>query len=152
MTTRAVTPFQTIVVGADGSSGSIAAVEWSARVAAACGAEVVAICAYDWNPMVGDSVNQEVSHEMRDALNGDWVEPLRRHDVRHRAVFEVGDSRVVLLAAADVYDADILVVGSRGRSQLSEVLLGSVAHYLTHQSRRPVVVIPHHAHPTETRT
>ena len=41
--------------------------------------------------------------------------------------------------------AAVLVVGSRGRSALREILLGSVAMAALHHSPRPVVVVPHRA-------
>lgn len=33
-------------------------------------------------------------------------------------------------------------IGNRDRSQLAEILLGSVAHFLTHHSTIPIVVVP----------
>ena len=39
-------------------------------------------------------------------------------------------------------DADLFVVGTRGRSGLGEFILGSVAHHLTKHARCPVVVVP----------
>jgi nucleotide-binding universal stress UspA family protein/effector-binding domain-containing protein len=43
--------------------------------------------------------------------------------------------------------AAVLVVGSRGRSALREVLLGSVAMATLHHAARPVLVVPHHRGP-----
>ena len=47
-----------------------------------------------------------------------------------------------LLRVADERDASVLVVGSRGRSGLASLVLGSVSHALLHRSRRPVLVVP----------
>ena len=38
--------------------------------------------------------------------------------------------------------AEVIVVGRTGRSQIAEILLGSVTHFLTHHSTIPVVVVP----------
>jgi nucleotide-binding universal stress UspA family protein len=35
-----------------------------------------------------------------------------------------------------------VVVGNRGRGSLREILLGSVAHHVTHHASCPVVVVP----------
>lgn len=131
----------TIVCGYDGSASSEAAVAWAGRLAACCGSEVVVVGVYDWNPMVGDGTNQEMLDSVRSEL--DAVLPgLEELGVTCRAVLTTGDSRSVLLSEAYANEAEAIVVGSRGRSQLAEILLGSVAHFLTHHSSIPVVVVP----------
>lgn len=48
-----------------------------------------------------------------------------------------------LAAAARDHRAAVLVVGSRGRSALREIVLGSVAMGAVHRAHRPVLVVPH---------
>lgn len=57
---------------------------------------------------------------------------------------EVTDSSnwSALIRAAEVDDALAVVVGSRGRSGLKQVLLGSTSAALAHYSTCPVVVVP----------
>ena len=43
---------------------------------------------------------------------------------------------------ADEVDAEMIVVGTRGRSQVGGLLLGSVAQRLLHIAGRPVVSVP----------
>ncbi len=47
----------------------------------------------------------------------------------------------LLVECADSRNAAVLVVGSRGRSTVREVLLGSVARAAVHRSHRPVLVV-----------
>jgi nucleotide-binding universal stress UspA family protein len=47
-----------------------------------------------------------------------------------------------LIAAANDCSAGIVVVGSRGRSAVREILLGSVAMGTLHHCHRPVMVVP----------
>jgi len=54
----------------------------------------------------------------------------------------VHGTATALHRAAEDHGASVLVVGSRGRSALREVLLGSTALALLHQARRPVLVVP----------
>lgn len=131
-----------IVVGVDGSEGSRVAVSWVARLAAQLDAEVLAVCGYSANPMLGEATNEEVVDGLRHDMETTWVEPLREAGVRFRGIVEEGDPRILLLAVARMNEADLIVVGSRGRGPLSEMLLGSVAQYLTHHAGVPVVVVP----------
>jgi nucleotide-binding universal stress UspA family protein len=47
-----------------------------------------------------------------------------------------------ILQAADDLDAELIVVGSRGRSDIASLTLGSVSHRLLHTSHRPILVVP----------
>jgi nucleotide-binding universal stress UspA family protein len=46
-----------------------------------------------------------------------------------------------ILADAKEHDADVIVMGSRGRSDLAGSILGSTAHKVIHLTDRPVLVI-----------
>jgi nucleotide-binding universal stress UspA family protein len=46
-----------------------------------------------------------------------------------------------IVAAAQDHNADIIVMGSRGRSDLAGLFLGSTAHKVIHLSDRPVLVV-----------
>ena len=53
-----------------------------------------------------------------------------------------GQVAQALSAAAEEFDADMIVVGSRGRSDVAALAIGSVSHKLLHLARRPVLVVP----------
>jgi nucleotide-binding universal stress UspA family protein len=46
-----------------------------------------------------------------------------------------------ILADAKEHDADVIIMGSRGRSDFAGSLLGSTAHKVIHLTDRPVLVI-----------
>jgi nucleotide-binding universal stress UspA family protein len=46
-----------------------------------------------------------------------------------------------IVAVADELDADVIAIGSRGRTGLTKVLLGSVASAVAQHSRRSVLIV-----------
>jgi nucleotide-binding universal stress UspA family protein len=52
-----------------------------------------------------------------------------------------GDTVDEIVAVADSAEADMLVIGSRGRGPLTSALLGSVSKGVLGESRRPVLIV-----------
>ena len=77
--------------------------------------------------------------ELLEALLGDLAETLRGVEV-HPTVVEDRHPADALVQLS--VDADLLVVGSRGRGGFSELLLGSVSHAAVLHAVCPVVVVP----------
>ncbi|MDT8356923.1 MAG: universal stress protein [Methanomicrobiaceae archaeon] len=55
---------------------------------------------------------------------------------------KVGDPRREILALAEIIGADLIMIGSRGRSGLKELLLGSVSSFVAGNSPVPTVLVP----------
>ena len=53
-----------------------------------------------------------------------------------------GDPGGAIVAAAEAEHADLVVVGTRGRSGAERMLLGSVSDHVVRQADRPVLVVP----------
>ena len=52
-----------------------------------------------------------------------------------------GDPADEIVAFADVIDADLIVVGSRGHGAVTSALIGSVSRGVLRESRRPVLIV-----------
>jgi nucleotide-binding universal stress UspA family protein len=52
-----------------------------------------------------------------------------------------GDTVDEIVTAADSMDADLIVIGSRGRGPMTAALLGSVSQGVLSESRRPVLIV-----------
>src|SRR5579883_2492899 len=53
-----------------------------------------------------------------------------------------GDPREDIIATAKAVHADMIVVGTHGRTGLNHMLIGSVAEYVVRHSPVPVLVVP----------
>jgi nucleotide-binding universal stress UspA family protein len=85
------------------------------------------------------AVRRQAEDLLDDLLLGELRESLEDVDVQ-RTVLEDRNPAEALVELSD--DADLLVVGSRGRGGFSSLLLGSVSHAVVLHARCPVVVIP----------
>jgi nucleotide-binding universal stress UspA family protein len=143
-------PAPRVVVGVDGSGESLTALRWAMRWALLRGAEVAVVAAY---PTAGywadggvldvdalDAVHDDTWARARAAVDGIRDRDLEVRDVPVSLHIEPGPAAAQLVRQSEA--ADLLVVGSRGRSLLRSALLGSVALHCASAARCPVVVVP----------
>lgn len=133
-----------IVVGVDASAHSNAALRWAVDDATARkDAEVIAVLAWQMplvsNPGAFDRDELQRSYEklLTDTVADALALPHLPVDLR----VVMGDPIDVLVEASR--DAQLLVVGSRGRSQFTGVILGSVSQSCAARAACPVVVVKH---------
>jgi nucleotide-binding universal stress UspA family protein len=140
-----------IVVGVDGSDPGKHAVEWAARLAKAMRSEVIAVYALDIPVALPDpyTIPLYLDNKVRAGIEADlvnkWCRPLKTAGVRYRAVLQDGRPASVIMDVADSEKADLVVLGRRGRGEVTELLLGSVSHEVVLHSKRPVLLIPQRA-------
>jgi nucleotide-binding universal stress UspA family protein len=135
--------FGTIVVGVDGSGHADHAVQTVAKMAAETKDRVVVF----HGVAVHQAQRSTIVTESRDDaqhLVDRYVAQLTTAGVSatgevDREVDGAGDA---LIDVAVRHQAGLIVVGTRGRSDVSAVLLGSVAHDAVHKSPLPVLVVP----------
>ena len=147
MTDLTATPFTRILVGVDASDGSTGALEWAAAVAANTDAEVVAAHILTYDREFGRDLTLDTMRPWRRELEHDlrttWTEPLRAAHIRNTCVvFEAESCAKGLIDLASRDGADLVVVGSDGRSHLTGCVLGGLGDRLVHHARLPVVVVP----------
>jgi len=138
----------TIVVGVDGSEGSVHALEFAVEEARLRGADLKAVSAWHvpatayetgWVPVsvdpsdfekLGKSALDKSLETAGVAESGVSVTPILRE----------GQAADVLVAEAR--EADLLVVGSRGLGGFKGLLLGSVSQQCVHHASCPVAIVP----------
>ena len=114
-----------IVAGYDGSPGAAQALRWAAREAFARGTTLTVCLA--WTP---DHMELPTESDLCDLARQHGQEILTRGP---------GTPRTALLAAAA--DAQLLVVGARGRGGFDEMSLGSIAQAVLLYAPCPVAVV-----------
>ena len=91
---------------------------------------------------MGD-VPSESEQEARQAVT-EGVDALRQAGVDAEGEIRpttFGHAAREILADAKEHDADVIIMGSRGRSDFAGAILGSTAHKVIHLTDRPVLVI-----------
>ena len=129
-----------VVLGVDGSPSSKKAVEWVAQSLGSLD-RVLVIAAADAGIAMSDSMLVKVEHDAAEEHVREATSALSAlgSKVRGRAVD--GDPREVLVDVAQEEGADLVVVGSRGRTGLARLLLGSVASHVALHAPCSVLVV-----------
>jgi nucleotide-binding universal stress UspA family protein len=136
--------FGTIVVGVDESGHADHAVQTVAKLAAETGDKVVVFHGMVVHQAKGSPFTTETRDEAQHLVDR-YVARLAEAGVSatgdiHREL-EIGIGGA-LIDVAESHQAGLIVVGTRGRSDLVSMLLGSVAHEAVHKSPLPVLVVP----------
>jgi nucleotide-binding universal stress UspA family protein len=145
-----------ILVGIDDSLGARAALRWAIAQAKTTGARIDAVHVYpfdlSWIDQTSDHVPQWRARALKHAQEDldrvvDSVVGQSSTVEIQRLVLE-GSPAAVLIEAAK--QADLLAVGTRGRSEFVGLLLGSVSQRCAERAPCPVVVVP--PHPVDLRS
>lgn len=133
-----------IVVGVDGSESSKEALRWAGRQAKLTGAALHAVAAWqfpvDWGWAMTYVESFDPKEQTRRALETTVDEVLGADSDASLIVVEDKPGRALVNAGKK---GELLVVGSRGRGQSPERIIGSVSEHCVHQATCPVVVVRH---------
>jgi len=132
----------TIVVGTDGSGGSVAALSWAVHQAQLTGTPVHLISAWTVPPVATFSLPPSTLDEFRQVAEASVERTMSA--VPTLGVEVTGE--VIEGPAADVLcqavgPDDLLVVGTRGAGGFERLLLGSVTRAVLHHTHAPTVVV-----------
>ncbi len=143
--------FRSIVVGTDGSDTARQAVREAVELAAALGASLELVSAYE--PVAGQRLRDEAREAPRDLqwmINArEDVEATLREAAAEAEAAGVavqtyareGDPADAILDVAEERGADLIVVGNKGMTGAKRFLLGSVPNKVSHHAPCSVMII-----------
>ena len=97
---------------------------------------------------IADSIAWETYQKRWETYEQEGLEELRRfaaeamaEGIKTEFTQTAGDPGRVICDIANSWGADLIIVGNRGRSGLSEFFLGSVSNYVMHHAASSVLVV-----------
>lgn len=137
------------LVGVDRSAPSLAALGIAADLAEAGGGSLSVLEVFEevspfpLGPTATrtNEAEEQALERTRELLERD-ARVTRDRGVAVQVIVRSGEPAATLLEVADDVDADLVAVGTRGRGDSAEPLLGSVARAVAGRIRRPTLVVP----------
>jgi len=147
-----MTAFRRILHPTDFSPASAPALRRAVALARACRAPLVLLHVMTPpSPFIGEGVPPSsyadlllVARRSSKRRLAAALARVKREGVRSRAIFEEGLPADEILRAARRARADLIVMGTHGRSGVSRVFMGSVAERVVRESRCPVLTVRAH--------
>jgi nucleotide-binding universal stress UspA family protein len=139
---------KTILVPVDGSVGANRAVQFAARLARDTGAALTLLHVYDAPTASQMGLARQSGDDFKRAMEelgaasfGAADKALANQDVKVEREVVMGHPAAEIVAKAQTMKADLVVMGSRGRTELESVLLGSVSERVVRQAPCPVTIV-----------
>jgi nucleotide-binding universal stress UspA family protein len=137
-----------ILVAVDGSENADRAFEYAAYIAKQCEVERLFII----NVIEGfgrnisawakrDSGVKDLEHNSKELLEKYKSKAYSQAFTTVEIISTAGNAGEEILRAVEREKIDTIVMGSRGRSTASKLLLGSVSHNVIHNAKCPVVIV-----------
>lgn len=138
-----VRPFQTILLATDLTAASREATQRAIDLARRLGARLLIVNVLEKRRLVGGGAHERVDQARaeREAHLVAVVREARAAGITAEFLVWEGDPGGSIAAAAEAENADLVVVGTRGRSGAGRMLLGSVSDHVVRHAACPVLVV-----------
>jgi nucleotide-binding universal stress UspA family protein len=135
-----------VMLAIDGSNDARTATEWLATLPLPADTTVMVLSVANVPPPVTVSLGptEAWGHTVTQAAHRVAADAVERLKVRWAATelrVPAGDPRAVIPEQADEWDADLIVMGSRGLGAVTGFMLGSVSTAVVHAARCPVLIV-----------
>lgn len=139
--------FTTILLAVDGSGHARRAVDCAIDISAKYKAKLIILTVHPHGPLSKALADFAASEdlgagEVYRRIVDDLGQEAAEHEIAEVVTLvEEGDASQQILAAAEKHDVSLIVMGSRGMSELKGLLVGSVSHKVMHLCDRPCLVV-----------
>lgn len=133
-----------ILVPLDGSKNSFRALYAAINLARQCNTKLTGMLVL--NKIPPKKYRKLKYPEKPELIAADKIlEKAKKLSAKSGVLFEkkisFGEPGIDIVNFAESLNYDIIIIGSRGRSKLKEIFLGSVSNHVVHKSKIPVLVI-----------
>ena len=131
-----------ILVGFDGSEGSEQALNRAITLIDEYG-ELILLAVVP-SPSEKTFVDKEIYSKLKkkaEHLIADVIADVGTHDFTITGMVEEGDAAATIIEIANNLNCDLIVMGSKGTSEIGRYLLGSVANKVVQYAAKPVMVV-----------
>lgn len=146
-----VRPIRTILLATDLTAASREATGRAIDLAGRLGARLLIVNVLEKRRLVGGGSHERVdqARSEREAHLVKVVRDARAAGVTAEFLVWEGEPGGSIAAAAEAEAADLVVVGTRGRSGAERMLLGSVSDHVVRHAQCPVLVVRPSSRPTD---
>jgi nucleotide-binding universal stress UspA family protein len=139
--------FSSIIVGIDGSNGSLQALRWAIREAVSRDAAVEVV--HCWPTTLSErvlSTPHEVGRASVCMLTNEVAAALEELPVKPSVSIQSVNGRAGVVLAERAANADLLVLGAHGHTVMEDVVFGKVAAHCIRAAGCPVIVVDAYGH------
>ncbi len=136
-----------ILVPVDGSKESICACKWACTVAQGTGAAIYLLHVVDLNLKMTSFDRVSMSGYIPESIKKQGEELLANYrrqmprDIAVNLILKAGSPHQTIVNITEQTYPDWIIMGSRGASNLKEIVMGSVSQYVLHHVSCPVMIV-----------
>ena len=131
-----------VLVGFDGSEGSENALNKAMMIMDECGELIVlAVVPLPSEKNFVDQKTYELMKQKAKNIVDSVLQDVRRHEYDVTGMVEEGDIAAKIIDIANSLQCDIIVLGSKGASELGTYPIGSIANKVVQYAHKPVMIV-----------
>lgn len=137
--------YNKILLTIDGSSHSMRSTQEALKIASMCSdCTVELVYVADFSKAKKEMLNMQSKEQLdlaRREMFLPFEEQLKKKDIKHKKTILHGDPGPAIVEYANNGDYDLVIMGSKGKNALQEMVLGSVSHKVVKRANAPVLIV-----------